>query len=544
MGIGTATPSTQFDVNGNARIRSIPAGVASNQIVTADTFGNIRSRTAAEIVTPGSGVLTANNGLIKSLNNVALGGTLTANTTIAQAANTLNFTSSADNAFTVDGTTLNVDADTDRVGIGTNAPNAKLNVDADEENGVLINGENTLSIGLNIRNESAASGSPVRTQILMENQDGLGATTFASLLESYSANSSAEPNATRLVSVRGDLIMGAGDVNFLRLVNSDPGLGGDSEEQRVGVGTNTPTAKFEVAEPNTVTDYSMLQLTTANGRGMLIQAPDPTDDDSPFTFQTNNTFKFKVKGNDMVVFDKDFEVGIGTTDPLEKLDVVGNVQLTGQLKFNSIDGDKIFLTQQNADGSKIGHSTNWNIDYKAAPETAVSQAGEHNFFTADGLGAHVSRMKITNTGEIGIGTILPTQLLSVNGTAGKPGGGTWATFSDMRVKKNINLYTDGLEQLLKITPKSFQYNGKGGYDDDGKTHIGIIAQEMREIAPYMINEIETEDFRDQLTYDGSALIYMTVNAIKEQQKEIETLKAENEALQKRLVKIEELLNKK
>jgi len=33
-------------------------------------------------------------------------------------------------------------------------------------------------------------------------------------------------------------------------------------------------------------------------------------------------------------------------------------------------------------------------------------------------------------GNVGIGTSAPTDKLSVNGTASKPGGGTWAVFSD------------------------------------------------------------------------------------------------------------------
>jgi hypothetical protein len=31
----------------------------------------------------------------------------------------------------------------------------------------------------------------------------------------------------------------------------------------------------------------------------------------------------------------------------------------------------------------------------------------------------------------------PNATLTVNGTASKPGGGTWSTFSDARLKKNI-----------------------------------------------------------------------------------------------------------
>lgn len=53
-------------------------------------------------------------------------GALTGNRTVTQAANTLAFTSTATNGFSVDGTTFSVDAANNRVGIGTTAPSTKL----------------------------------------------------------------------------------------------------------------------------------------------------------------------------------------------------------------------------------------------------------------------------------------------------------------------------------------------------------------------------------------------------------------------------------
>ena len=58
-------------------------------------------------------------------------GSLTANRTVSQGNNTLNFTSTATSGtshFTVDGTTLNVDANNNRVGIGTASPGNNLEV--------------------------------------------------------------------------------------------------------------------------------------------------------------------------------------------------------------------------------------------------------------------------------------------------------------------------------------------------------------------------------------------------------------------------------
>ena len=62
---------------------------------------------------------------------------------------------------------------------------------------------------------------------------------------------------------------------------------------------------------------------------------------------------------------------------------------------------------------------------------------------------NTERLTITSGGDIGIGTTVPTAKLSVNGTANKPGGGSWAVFSDRRIKKDIAGITSGLDVIMR-----------------------------------------------------------------------------------------------
>ncbi|MFM2394220.1 MAG: hypothetical protein RLZZ546_2202, partial [Bacteroidota bacterium] len=131
----------------------------------------------------------------------------------------------------------------------------------------------------------------------------------------------------------------------------------------------------------------------------------------------------------------------------------------------------------------------------------------------------------------------------------KPGGGSWAASSDIRVKKNITKYNTGLDQLLKIQPVSFQYNGKGNTSDNGKIYVGVIAQEIEKILPSTISTINTGEINDLRTYDSSELTYTIINAIKELnvknedlKKENEELKMENEKLKVKIEKLEEKIN--
>ncbi len=73
-------------------------------------------------------------------------------------------------------------------------------------------------------------------------------------------------------------------------------------------------------------------------------------------------------------------------------------------------------------------------------------------------------MVIHENGNVGVGTgfTAPNALLTVGGSASKPGGGSWANSSDRRLKKDITAYDSGLDELLQISPVRYHYNEKSG----------------------------------------------------------------------------------
>jgi hypothetical protein len=157
-------------------------------------------------------------------------------------------------------------------------------------------------------------------------------------------------------------------------------------------------------------------------------------------------------------------------------------------------------------------------------------------FNTDG-GAATSDMTIDGSGNVGIGTPAPTARLSVNGNANNTTG-TWGIFSDARVKTIDSDYKDGLNTIMKIHPVKFHYNANAPFKSN-EQQIGIIAQEMEQIAPYMVTKIKADGFDDLRQYNNQALPYMLVNAIQEQQKQIEALKAENQKLKTNEVELKE-----
>jgi len=105
-------------------------------------------------------------------------------------------------------------------------------------------------------------------------------------------------------------------------------------------------------------------------------------------------------------------VGIGTPNPVARLDVNGDQNLTGTLKLNTADADKIFLTTQGAAGSKIGHAAGWGVLNYAGPGTSAT-TGFHSWLTTTSTG-YAEQMRLTPTGlALGTGGAAPRGQLDV-----------------------------------------------------------------------------------------------------------------------------------
>ena len=86
--------------------------------------------------------------------------------------------------------------------------------------------------------------------------------------------------------------------------------------------------------------------------------------------------------------------------------------------------------------------------------------------------------------------------------------------SDARLKSNIVSLGATLSKLLLIDGKS--------YEKDGKQRIGVLAQEIQEVFP----ELVAEDGNEMLAVNYQGLVPVLINALKEQQSEIETYRDE------------------
>jgi len=144
------------------------------------------------------------------------------------------------------------------------------------------------------------------------------------------------------------------------------------------------------------------------------------------------------------------------------------------------------------------------------------------------------RLGISPAGNVVVGseTDLPgagTALLQVAGEAFKltPGTNVWQVPSDARLKEDVRDLDVGLAELRQVRPVRFRCNGRAG-TPAGDEGIGVLGQEIEKIFPEMIRRVPGHvvgepDLEDLRIYNGSALTYVLVNAVKELAGKVEQL---------------------
>jgi|GEM_PF-1745463 len=214
-------------------------------------------------------------------------------------------------------------------------------------------------------------------------------------------------------------------------------------------------------------------------------------------------------------------VGIGTTTPIEKLHVVSD-----RILIESAGNDAVFSSKSGGkEFDLIGTYSLWDGDSVYLGGYNVNHTNGGNYDDANKIicGGNTA-------GNVGIGT-LPITATAFN------------VSSSARFKKNISTLEYGLDAVLKIKPVKYQYN----FDKSGLYTIGFIAEEVSEIIPEVVshqNEEHKVVSREEgipVSMDYSKMSAVLVNAVKEQHSKVEELKSNNEALKKRLAKIEQAL---
>lgn len=316
----------------------------------------------------------------------------------------------------------------------------------------------------------------------------------------------------------------------------------------VGIGTTAPLTKLNVqtadviVSPHVNADDFMIENTGEAGMTILAGSANGSniffgDAESAIVGQLNynhsdNSMRFITNQSDVMRITSAGNVGIGTTMPgsfnssANNLVVGNGTSNSGITIFGPTTGNSnIFF----ADGISSSDAYRGIISYEHTNDAfAIYTAGLNE------------RVRITSLGYVGIGMTPSYQLQLSSDSAAKPGTNTWTIASDSRIKKDIKPFTDGLSVINNINPVWYKYNGQGGFAADGKDYIGIIAQDIEKIAPYTVSSFEAKLNPNDTTtttlynFNSHALTFNLINAVKEQQKQIEELKNKISELEARI----------
>jgi len=266
------------------------------------------------------------------------------------------------------------------------------------------------------------------------------------------------------------------------VLGSINGTNGANSDTNVGIGTTTPTYKLHVVDPSNV--GLRVQTDTAGGTVASFAANGDFQIDAPNI--GGGRFIVKENGN----------TGVGTNAPTYKLQV------------NDASNAGLRVLTNTAGGT-------------------VASFGGLGAFVIDTVSTVGGRFTVQQSGMVGIGTNSPDRTLTVNGTADKPGGGSWDTFSDERLKTIKGRFTPGLKALMQLQPLRYEYKPDNalGLTSSGE-HIGFGAQAVQKIIP----EAVSKNDRGYLLVNNDPILWTMLNAIKEQQHTIEQLRQENKKL--------------
>jgi len=124
----------------------------------------------------------------------------------------------------------------------------------------------------------------------------------------------------------------------------------------------------------------------------------------------------------------------------------------------------------------------------------------------------------------------------INGPiAQKTTGTTWSNPSDIRLKDNIQPFTDGLEKILQVNPKTWTYNGLA-HTNKGQVGLGVIADEIQTVLPntvstYSVKLNPTDELNtDVKQFDATEITWLLVNAVKELSAKVDAQATEIAAL--------------
>jgi hypothetical protein len=320
----------------------------------------------------------------------------------------------------------------------------------------------------------------------------------------------------------------AADADLFDGLNSTQFLRSDTSDSMSGNLTITGVTRFEnyiefagaISTPSTAAAIyrpadNQLAFSTANiervrinSSGILAKTADARIGSDvgavEYGTSTANSVRFYSADIERVRIDSSGNVGIGTQSPAAKLHIAGTSgggyitsnKLVLQRTDNALPTGMIeFQGNGGAGGNR------WQI-------TTDADVSADFGFAWNGS----KKLQLLNNGYVGINDNTPSYHLDVNGTIRATGD--VISDSDRRLKSDIKPISNALKTVQALSGKA--------YIKDDKASIGLIAQEVEEVMPFMVHTANDEMGTKSVNYQN--MVALLIEAVKEQQEQIDELK--------------------
>ena len=247
--------------------------------------------------------------------------------------------------------------------------------------------------------------------------------------------------------------------------------------------------------------------------------------------QDTDKLEFITNNNVNMIIDSNGNVGIGSTitAPTSTLHVGGDIKFTGTL----FHGDEEFQS------SYWEKATNNELYYTAANVGIGTNNPSQKL--------HVNGGNIITSGSMGVGVTTPAQKLHVNGQIIATNKIT-SFYSDERLKTDFEPIEDPLNIIELLNGFYYKPNelAKSLGIESNKRELGLSAQEVNKVLPELIDLAPLDITRDEndniisksgenyLTLSYDKMIPVVIEAIKKLNKEIKLLKEENKLLKENI----------
>jgi len=279
---------------------------------------------------------------------------------------------------------------------------------------------------------------------------------------------------------------------------------------QLGIGTSTPSEKLDIRDGELVFTHSSLNQASSgtirfneyNGDNVAGSYMRYNGSSNSFHMYLNNEstdyeFLRATRNSHLVLQSGGNNVGIGVASPADKLHVDGSIR----------------INDSSSGGLKVGTSQDLQIYHNGT-----------NSFGADNYTGILLYQQRTQDSHIQFrlnegGTIAEKFRMEADGDfhAHQDVIAYSTTPSDKKLKTNIKEIDYGLDTILKLKPK--QYDWK----KDNRHDIGFIAQEVEEVIPEIVKDKKHFD-KEIKTLDYEKLTAVLIKAVQEQQQQINELK--------------------